>query len=54
MSEKTDFTCSTCKKEFEEICTFSEFGSEKRRIEALKAKSYCEDCFDLKAEQLDS
>lgn len=54
MSEKKEFTCCMCKKEFDEICKFSEYGTEKRKAEALKDKSYCDGCFDIKAEQLDS
>jgi len=51
-AEIKEFTCSTCKKELEEVCLFGEYGTEKRKTEALKKKSYCEPCFDKKSEEL--
>jgi aspartate carbamoyltransferase regulatory subunit len=42
-----EFTCSNskCKKKCDEIWSFTEFGSAKRKEESLKGKSYCEECF---------
>ncbi len=53
-AEIKEFTCYTCKKECDEICTFSEYGTEARKAESLKNRGYCEPCFDEKAKKLDS
>ena len=47
MLEDYQFTCSNrkCKKKVEEIWSFTPYGNEARKNEALLDKSYCEGCF---------
>lgn len=49
-----EFTCDNgkCRKECEEIWSFTQYGGKKRQEEAKKNKSYCKDCFEEIEEKL--
>jgi hypothetical protein len=51
-SIKKEFTCNTCKGEFDEIHSFTQYGGSKRKQEYLKSTSYCEKCFEIKQKQI--
>ena len=50
--EKEEFTCDKCKKQFDEICSFTQYGNEARKNEYLKGSKYCEECFKIVEDQI--
>lgn len=49
---RKEFTCSMCKKEFDEICSFTPYGNPKRVEEYQKNKNYCNSCFEIKEKEI--
>lgn len=49
---KEEFKCDKCKKQFEEICSFTQYGNEARKNEYLKGSKYCEECFKIVEEEI--
>lgn len=49
-----EFTCGNrkCKKPLEEAWKFTPYGNEARKQEASLNKSYCEQCFNAKEQEL--
>lgn len=47
-----EFVCDKCQKEFEEICSFSQYGSSARNSEYLKGSKYCDECFKKVEEEI--
>jgi len=44
---KEDMKCDKCKKFFEEIWSFTQYGNDKRSEEHKKGRKYCEKCFKI-------
>ena len=61
MSIKKEFTCTDCKKEFDEICSYTTYNAEflyssAKALEAkkkLEDKPFCEGCIQKRDEQLE-
>jgi len=47
-----EFKCCKCKKETDTSYSFGGYGDEKALEEKLKNREYCENCFDLRFEEI--
>jgi hypothetical protein len=53
MSQKQlKFKCDKCKKQFEEVWSFTQYGGEERKKEFEKNTHYCEKCFLVKEQEI--
>lgn len=49
---ESGFVCHKCQKIFDEICSFTQYGSDARNYEYLEGNEYCEKCFDIIEEEI--